>query len=153
MDVENDKSREAFKIRRVAPTDYDDIRALWSEAGLPVRAKGRESSAAFLRQVRQFPDLYLAAIDRNRLVGVVFGTHDTRKGWINRLAVLPEYRRRGVAAALVTACDTAIRAKGIEIVAVMIEPENRASKGLFEKLGYRADVPVIYLRKLSRQDA
>ena len=29
------------------------------------------------------------------LVGVVLGTHDGRKGWINRLAVAPAYQRRG----------------------------------------------------------
>ena len=152
MDMTSD-SASPPSIRRVTPADYDGIVALWSAAGLSVRKDGRESEGAFLRQVEQFPDLYLAAADGDRIVGVVFGTHDGRKGWINRLAVLPEYRRKGVAVALVTACDAAIRACGIEIIAALIEPENKASIALFEGVGYRADVPVIYYRKLSRPDA
>ncbi len=152
MDMTSDYTSPP-SIRRVRPADYDGIVALWSAAGLFVRKDGRESEGAFLRQVEQFPDLYLAAVDGDRIVGVVFGTHDGRKGWINRLAMLPEYRRRGVAAALVTACDAAIRAHGIEIIAALIEPENKASIALFEGVGYRADVPVIYYRKLSRPDA
>ncbi len=153
MDVVGERKHGPFSIRGVEPDDYDAVLALWSAAGLPIRARGRESRAAFERQIEQFGDLYLAATDGDRIVGVVLGTHDGRKGWINRLAVLPEYRRRGIAAALVTACDTAIRAEGIEIIAALIEPENVASIALFERLGYRADVPVVYYRKLSRPDA
>ena len=153
MDMTWEGERSPVSIRRVGPDDYDDILALWSAAGLPVRATGRESRAAFVQQIEPFGDLYLAATDGDRIVGVVLGTHDGRRGWINRLAVLPEYQRRGIAATLVTACDTAIRAKGIEIVAALIEPENAASIALFETLGYRAEVPVVYYRKLSRPDA
>lgn len=52
-----------------------------------------------------------------------------------------------------SACDAAIRRYGIEIVAALIEPDNAVSAVVFEKLGYRADVPVRYYRKLSRSDA
>lgn len=116
-------------------------------------ARGRESEGAFRRQIARFPDLYLAATDGDRIVGVVLGSHDHRKGWINRVAVLPEYQRRGVAASLVTACDEAIRAGGIEIVSALVEQGNNASYALFEKLGYQSDVPVRYYRKLSHPDA
>ena len=80
-------------------------------------------------------------------VGVVLGSHDERKGWINRLAVMPEYRRRGIALSLADACDAAIRADGIEIVAALVEVNNDSSAALLEKLGYAADIPVTYYRK------
>ena len=92
------------------------------------------------------------AIDGGRIVGVVLGSHDHRKGWINRLAVLPEYRRRGMASVLMSACEAAIGAHGIEIVAALVESDNEASHAFFERLSYRADVPVRYYRKLSRPD-
>ena len=50
------------------------------------------------------------------------------------------------------ACDEAIRGHGIGIVSALIEDDNRSSAGLFDKLGYLADVPVIYYRKLDRAD-
>jgi len=137
-----------FSIRRAGADDYEALLSLWTVSGVDVEIQGRESKLAFLRQIVQFPDLYLVATVGEQIVGVVFGTHDNRKGWINRLAVHPVYRRRGIAAALVTACDTAIRTHGIGIVAVLVESDNAASAALFEALGYRADVPVRYFRKL-----
>jgi ribosomal protein S18 acetylase RimI-like enzyme len=139
-------------IRPIEPADYDAVLALWRAAGLSVRPTGRDARAAFETQLRAFPKTYLAAVDGKRLVGVVLGTHDARKGWINRLAVHPDCRRRGVAQQLVRACEEALRAEGIEIVAALVEPENEASAALFRAAGYTDDVSVIYFRKRSRPD-
>ena len=139
-------------IRPATAADYDQIVEVWLAAGLSVRLKGRESREAFRRQLKRFPELFLVATDGDRVVGVVLGSHDHRKGWINRLAVRPDYRRRGVAKALVRACEAAIRTEGIEILAALVEPENAPSQAFFERLGFRTDVPVRYYRKLSRPD-
>ncbi len=143
----------AQPIRSATIEDYDQIVELWRAGGPSVRLKGRESKAAFARQLERLSDMYLVATDGDRVVGVVLGSHDHRKGWINRLAVLPEYRRHGIASALVSACEAAIRRHGIEIVAALIEPNNAVSAKVFEELGYRDDVAVRYYRKLSRPDA
>ena len=161
MDVSQDHRERpgepaCWSIRRATADDYDDIVALWSVAGLRICSEGRDSEQPFRRQLAHFGDLYLVATDplnAKRIVGVVLGSHDHRKGWINRLAVHPDYRRTGVAVRLMSACDAAFRACGIEIVAALVEPDNAASFALFEKLGYRTDVPVRYYRKLSRPEA
>lgn len=153
MDVTTSSKIASVKIRSATAKDYPHILAVWNAIGLGISADGRDGSESFERQLAQFRDLYLVATDADRIIGVVLGTHDLRKGWINRLAVLPEYRRMGLASRLVQACDAAIRGLGIEIVTVLVEPANTASAALFEKLGYRADVPVRYLRKLTRPGA
>lgn len=145
-------NRVAFSIRPARHGDHREIVEVWHRSGLPTRLKGRESEEAFQRQLEHFSDFYLVAVDGDRMVGVVLGTHDHRKGWINRLAILPEYRQHGVAMALVTACEKALHASGIEIVAALIEPENAVSCALFERLGYRNDYPARYYRKLARPD-
>ncbi len=147
------KDLHGISIRSATQEDYDQIAKVWTASGLEVSRGGREGREAYRRQCAQFPGLYLVATDGNRIIGVVLGSHDHRKGWINRLAVLPDYRRRGVAAALTSACDAAIRARGIEIVAALIDPANTASCRLFEELGYQTDVPVRYFRKLSHPEA
>ena len=54
---------------------------------------------------------------------------------------------------MTAACEAAIHADGIEIVAVLIETDNSVSHELFEKLGYRSDIPVRYFRKLTHPGA
>ncbi len=144
---------EGTIIREAFAGDYDAILDVWNKTGLKPRVSGRDGRTAFEHQLTQFPGLYLVAEDGSRIIGVVMGTHDHRKGWINRLAVLPEYRRRGIGHALAKACDAAIRAGGIEIVAAFVEEGNEASMRLFRDLGYKSDVPVKYFRKLDRPDA
>lgn len=142
----------AVTLRPARADDYDEILRVWRASGLTISPTGRESPEAFHHQLAMFPDLFIVAVNEGRIVGTVLGTHDHRKGWINRLAVLPELRRHGLASMLTEACDAAIRAHGIEIVAALVEPENAASLALFGHLGYEADVPVVYLRKRSRPD-
>jgi len=153
MELGRQVASPAWSIRPARADDYAAIEGVWSTAELPYRSGMRDSLAGFQRQLERFGDLYLVAVDGERVVGVVFGTHDERKGWINRLAVLPGYRRQGMAASLVSACDKAIRACGIEIVAALIEPENTVSARLFKRLGYKDDVPARYYRKLSHGEA
>ncbi len=138
-----------YSIRPIVADDYDALVELWSASALPFQPNGRESRDAILRHLQQFTGFSFVAIAGEQLVGTVLGTHDGRKGWINRLAVRPEFRRRGVAAALVRTCDAALRKQGIEIVAALVEVENDASASLFRKLGYSDAIEVRYFRKVS----
>lgn len=136
-----------LRIRRATEADYDALLELWRRAGSDVEPSRRESRAAFEKQLARFPELYLVAVEGDAVVGVVLGSHDGRKGWINRLAVDPDRQRRGIAARLVTAVDTAIRAQGISIVCALVEQDNARSAALFRSLGYHDNVPVIYFRR------
>ncbi len=84
-------------------------------------------------------------------MGCVFGTHDTRKGWINRLAVDPDYRRRGIATRLVLDCERRLHRQGMEIYAALVESDNRASRAVFRSLDYDL-VTLVYARKKRRPD-
>lgn len=90
--------------------------------------------------------MYLGAFEGERLVGTILGTHDTRKGWINRLAVHPAYRRKGLATRLVREAERGLRHRGLRMFAALIEPGNAASEALFHSLGYEV-VPIAYVRK------
>jgi ribosomal protein S18 acetylase RimI-like enzyme len=110
------------------------------------RVRGRESRSAIAAQLRTARNRYLGAFDGNRLVGTVLGTQDSRKGWINRLAVDPEYRRRGLARRLVRTCEGGLRSQGIRMFAALIEPANKGSAAVFRSLGYEVQ-PILYARR------
>jgi ribosomal protein S18 acetylase RimI-like enzyme len=139
----------AVQVRPLRRSDYRAMIALFQIAGMNPRTRGRDSTRCFSEQLRRNRDSYLGAFDGDRLVGVVLGTHDTRKAWINRLAVHPDYRRRSIAARLVRACERVLRERGLKMFAALIEPENRASEALFRSLGYEV-LPILYARKKLR---
>lgn len=135
----------AIQIRPATLADYEQIVAVWRESG--VHHDARESPAAFAAQLAAFPDTYLVATEGTRIVGVVLGTHDLRKGWINRLGVLPDYQRRGIARRLLAACEAALRARGLALITALVEQGNDRSAALFRCAGYRDDLHVHYFRK------
>jgi ribosomal protein S18 acetylase RimI-like enzyme len=133
-------------LRRLTVDDYDAILALWQRAGLDsIRPQGRDSREAFADQLAH-GQVVLGLEDAGRLVACIVITDDTRKGWINRLAVEPDYRRQGLAARLVAEAERELRAKGIQIFAALIENENVASLGLFQREGYKTH-DIVYVSK------
>lgn len=137
----------AVRIARLRLDDHDAAIALWRAAGLVNRVSLRDSRRAFARQLRRNRGLYLGAYDGPRLVGTVLGTHDTRKGWINRLAVEPAYQHRGVGTRLLRACERALARKGLKIIAALIEKGNDPSTNLFRRSGYELSEGILYVRK------
>lgn len=140
-------------IREMRDRDLAAVQELSRDAGLPTKPAGRDSLPALREQLPRFPTTYLVAEHNGRIVGVILGTHDFRKGWINRLAVRPDYRGRGLARRLTAACEAALHALGIEIIAALVEHDNEPSTAFFRRADYRTDVPVHYFRKLRRPDA
>ncbi len=140
-----------IRIRPLRLGDYDAMIRVIDVCGLHPRTRGRDSRRAIARQLRSPNNVYLGAFDGPRLVGTVFGTHDTRKGWINRLAVLPEHRGHGLGVKLVRAAERGLRSRGMLIFAALIESTNVPSRSLFTKLGYTTQDILYYRRKL-RED-
>ncbi|HLE55144.1 MAG TPA: GNAT family N-acetyltransferase [Thermoplasmata archaeon] len=141
----------AVRMRPLRLSDYGAMIQLFDVCGLSPRVHGRDSRPAFAYQLRSNRALYLGAFDTDRLVGTVLGTHDTRKAWVNRLAVHPDYRRRGLAARLVRACEKELRKRGFRIFAALVDGDNVASQELFTRLGY-ASSDIRYYRKKLRED-
>jgi len=74
-----------INIRKLTIDDYDGLCTLWEEAGLPYRPNGRDTRENIASQIEGECSIYLAIEEDGRLIGAVLGTHDGRKGWINRL--------------------------------------------------------------------
>lgn len=83
---------------------------------------------------------------------MAIATDDGRKGWINRLSVVPEAQGKGVARAMVAECERIFHELGRVVFCVMIEGENDPSERLFEGLGYKHEKDIRYYAKRVRQD-
>lgn len=139
--------------RRLTIEDYDAVIALWQRSGLTsIRPAGRDSREAFAKQLAG-GQIVIGLEEADRLIGVVVATHDTRKGWINRLAIDPDFRRRGYAQRLVEAAEAGLRELGLTLIAALIEDDNDASLALFKRLGYAVHTDIYYVSKRDSSEA
>jgi ribosomal protein S18 acetylase RimI-like enzyme len=146
------RPKDGFAVRTLKEKDLEQVPRVWVEAGLPYRPKGRDSPEGLIEQLRRDPDLFIGAFVGSELVGVAIATDDGRKGWINRLAVLPSHRRKGVARALVERCEQALRERGRGVFSILIEGRNDASERLFLTSGYRDESEIRYYAKRDSEE-
>jgi len=140
-------------LRRLTIDDHAAILALWQRAGLhSIRPEGRDSPAEFEKQLAR-GQIVLGLEEDDQLIGVVLATNDARKGWINRLAIDPDYRHKGYGEQLVHAAEDALHEAGMHLIAAFVEEGNAASLALFEKLGYAVHQNIYYVSKRDSADA
>jgi len=138
-----------LEIRDFRIEDYDEVMDLWAAGGLPLKPQGRDSRENIARQIR-LPNLRFLVAEEGeggRVIGTVLATHDGRKGWINRLAVDAELRKKGIGARLVRAAEQWLEGEGLDILACLIEDDNAVSMAVFERLGYKKHPEIIYFAK------
>jgi ribosomal protein S18 acetylase RimI-like enzyme len=90
----------------------------------------------------------LVAVDGDLLVGSIIGGWDGWRGNLYRLAVLPSYRRRGVARALVAAAEERLAERGARRVSALVEHDHPWAVGFWDSL-YEPDPRMIrYVKKV-----
>lgn len=147
-------SQGDIHVRRLGLDDYDELMALWQQTGLhSLRPKGRDSRAALAKQLASGVQTMLGLEIDGQLVAAVVTTHDSRKGWINRLVVKSEHRRRGYAQRLIEEAEQVLHEQGMRVIAALIESDNSASLALFQQVGYvEIDKKIHYLSKRDSDD-
>jgi ribosomal protein S18 acetylase RimI-like enzyme len=145
---------ESIEYRNLKPSDYDEIIRVWNEAGLGHKPKGRDNRGRMTVEISHAPDLFIGAFDKNKLIGTVIGTFDGRRGCVNRLAVVPQYRHQRIAEKLVAICEERLKKMGALVIYCLIDKENEPSLTLFSKrLGYHVHDGIVYLSKRDNGDA
>jgi ribosomal protein S18 acetylase RimI-like enzyme len=134
-------------VREMRPEDYDRLVDLWREAGLPYRPEGRDSRQNIAREISSGHADFLVAESGGNMTGSILCTNDGRKLWINRLAVLPSWQRRGVAGMLLEEAERCAERRGLAVIACLIHAENEPSRELFAKKGYTVDPDILYYSK------
>ena len=134
-------------IRKFKIKDYDAVVALWEKARLPYKPKGRDSRKSIEKQIKQANTIYLVAELNNKIIGSVLGTSDSRRGYINRLAVLPVFQNRGIGRQLVKEVEKQMYKIGIGIITSLVEDWNKTSLKVFQRMGYKKHKDIIYFSK------
>lgn len=77
----------------------------------------------------------LKAVSMDHMVGFVGGERNQARhhGWVTTLGVLPDFRRRGIARALLSACEEEL---SMPVVRLCVRESNQAAIQLYESAGY-----------------
>jgi ribosomal protein S18 acetylase RimI-like enzyme len=148
--------KERIRLRQIRIEEYENMIESWNKAGLQIKAKGRESKNSIRKELKFGGASFIGAFDKSKgekLIGLVIANYDGRRGWINRIAVLPEYRREGVASALISKAEEFLRRKGAKVIAALIDKSNNPSRKLFEKHGYNMNEEILYYAKRESPDS
>jgi ribosomal protein S18 acetylase RimI-like enzyme len=126
----------APEIRPAVAGDLEALLALWGGArsahamteDTPERVVGVVEAGAVL----------VAEAD-GALVGALIAGFDGWRGNMYRLAVVPAWRRRGVARRLVEAGEARLRALGAPRVTALVAFDDADARGFWAAAGYEAD--------------
>jgi GNAT superfamily N-acetyltransferase len=142
-----------IEIRPLTFGDYEDIFRVWTAAGLPFKPNGRDSREMVAVEMGHDYCTFLGAFSDGRLIGAGIVQFDSRRGWINRMAVDPQYQGKGVAGRLVAACVEWLKQfDSSPAVSALIEEKNQASAACFTKAGFHYHPSITYWAKRPRRD-
>jgi ribosomal protein S18 acetylase RimI-like enzyme len=153
MSGKGECSKLDFIVREFRIEDYDQVISLWRACTLPFRPNGRDSKKRIAKEIEKPTALFLVIERQGEIVGTLFGTTDGRKGWINRLAVRPDQRRKSLAKRLIKEMEGRFEALGLEVFSCLIEDHSDSSMRLFEEIGYKDDPSVHYFSKRRNKDS
>jgi ribosomal protein S18 acetylase RimI-like enzyme len=122
-------------LRPYQDSDQQGVIALWSDA-LSDSAPHNDPATAIRNKLAEERDLFFVADVDGAAVGTVMGGYDGHRGWIYSVAVKPQYRRRGIGAALIRRLEAALSQRGCLKVNLQIRAANDQVVAFYEKLGY-----------------
>jgi ribosomal protein S18 acetylase RimI-like enzyme len=136
-------------IRPFRPAGEAAVIALWEICGLVVPQNNPAADIA--RKLRVNPEWFLVGEVDGTVVATCMAGYEGHRGWINYLAVYPDYRRQGLAREMMEHAERLLREAGCPKINLLVRKTNTAVIAFYEELGFSVD-EVVSLGKRLQQD-
>ena len=135
-----------MRIEQMAIEDYQKVASLWqSTEGIGLHLDDVDSAAGIGAYLERNPDLSFVARDNGTVIGAVLCGHDSRRGYLQHLAVAKNHRRRGIGNALVDKVLAKLQSMGIRKCHIFIFADNADGMEFWQRTGWtsRADIKIM----------
>jgi ribosomal protein S18 acetylase RimI-like enzyme len=137
-------------IRNMALTDYDCVIQLWNACdGVHMHRDYSETYEGLENFLNRNPGMSFVALDGEKFIGAILGSHDGRRGFINHLAVIKPFRKHGIARLLVENVIRVLKDEGILKIAIFVLKNNSDGQVFWRKIGFaHEDIVDLYSIKV-----
>ena len=133
-------------IRPYADADQAQVVALWQICELTRPWNDPVKDIARKQQVR--PEWFLVGeLDGQVIASVMFG-YEGHRGWMNYLAVAPQYQSKGYAQALIETGEALLLAAGCPKISLQVRSSNARVIAFYQSLGYAQDEAISLGKRL-----
>lgn len=124
-----------MKIIVMTIEHYDAVLDLMRQTpGVAVRSA--DSKANTTRYLQRNPGLSFVALEENRIIACAMCGHDGRRGYLQHVIVLPDYRKRGIASQLIERCLSKLESIGIFKTHIDVFIDNELGNQYWVKRGW-----------------
>jgi ribosomal protein S18 acetylase RimI-like enzyme len=136
-----------MRIRAFEDSDEPSVIRLWCNV-LPSDEPHNDPATAIRRKRDVDRALFLVAEVDRAVVGTVMGGYDGHRGWIYSVAVAPNFRRRGIATALIRTLEAELPRRGCLKVNLQVQTANADVVAFYETLGFRVEARISLGKRL-----
>ena len=127
--------------------DYEEVYQLWlSCAGMGLNNLD-DSRNGIAKYLDRNPNTCFVAEKSDEIIGAIIAGHDGRRGFIYHTAVNSDHRNQGIATKLVDAAMAALKANGVNKVALVVFDRNEVGNEFWEKTGFAVREDLVYRNK------
>jgi ribosomal protein S18 acetylase RimI-like enzyme len=123
-----------MKLEKLSIKDYDRILEIWKQTELSVGSSDTKKQVK--RMIERNPRLcFVGKIDK-KIVGVVMGGFDGRRGYVHHLAVDPDYQNKGFGKLIMEELMERFKKLKIHKVHLFVEKRNEKVINFYNNLGW-----------------
>jgi len=123
-----------MKIELFSMQYYQEIIDLWKRSGIEVSSSDTRDEIA--RILKRNPDLFLIGKENEKVIAVVMGAFDGRRGYVHHLAIDPDYQKKKYGKMMMDELIEKFHVKKAHKVHLFIEKSNKEVVDFYRKLGW-----------------
>jgi ribosomal protein S18 acetylase RimI-like enzyme len=140
----------ALHIRPFRSDDEDAIVELWVACQLIGPHNNPRRDIA--RKLRVNPEWFLVGELENKIVATCMVGYEGHRGWINYLAVVPEYQKRGIARQIMDEAERLLRQVGCPKINLQVRTANAQVIEFYKTIGFQIDDVVSMGKRLETDE-